>query len=73
MVLPKPVFANIKGGFYKEIGVKQDLILDASNSRDFALAPNVLQDLYYTWDCASADDANNAFCKRNMGSCKLKS
>ncbi|XP_065360249.1 sperm receptor for egg jelly-like [Calliphora vicina] len=71
LVLPKPVSAIIKGGNYREIGVQQDLSLDATNSRDFALNPSDLQDLFYTWNCVSEDDPNASYCKKNISSSSI--
>lgn len=69
-MLPKPVFAIIKGGNYREIGFKQDFILDATSSRDYALAPTVTQDLVFKWNCSSEEDPYNKFCTENMASSK---
>ncbi|XP_061389928.1 uncharacterized protein LOC133325120 [Musca vetustissima] len=66
-VLPKPLKANIVGGLRREIGQNQNILLNGSKSRDFALAPDTLQDLFYTWDCISLHQPENEFCKKNMG------
>lgn len=67
LVLPKPVQAAIRGGIYREVGVEQQLILDGSTSRDFAIAPHVEQALLYRWDCVNLeDDPQSGFCRSNI-------
>lgn len=67
LVLPKPVQAAIRGGPYREVGVEQQLILDGSTSRDFAIAPDVEQALLYRWDCVNLEgDPQTGFCRSNI-------
>uniref|UniRef100_A0A1I8MBX7 PLAT domain-containing protein n=1 Tax=Musca domestica TaxID=7370 RepID=A0A1I8MBX7_MUSDO len=70
LVLPKPVKAVIAGGLRRQIGIAQNVLLDGSKSRDFALAPDALQDLFFNWSCVSLQEAGDEFCHKNMGTGK---
>ncbi|XP_073838232.1 polycystin family receptor for egg jelly-like [Musca autumnalis] len=67
LLLPKPVKATIVGGLWRQIGITQNLLLDGSRSRDFALAPDSLQDLVYNWDCVSMNNPHKDVCNPKMG------
>lgn len=62
--------AVIAGGLRRQIGIAQNVLLDGSKSRDFALAPDALQDLFFNWSCVSLQEAGDEFCHKNMGTGK---
>uniref|UniRef100_A0A1A9ZV42 GPS domain-containing protein n=1 Tax=Glossina pallidipes TaxID=7398 RepID=A0A1A9ZV42_GLOPL len=69
IVSTKPVFARIAGGEEREVGAQQKFLLDGSKSRDFALAPEASQDMFYRWSCTPDDgDTHNEECALDMGS-----
>ncbi|KAL9914203.1 uncharacterized protein ACN2A1_001307 [Glossina fuscipes fuscipes] len=47
---------NYTGGEKREVGAQQKFILDGSTSRDFALAPEASEDMFYRWSCTPDDD-----------------
>ncbi|XP_013108319.2 uncharacterized protein LOC106087723 isoform X1 [Stomoxys calcitrans] len=66
LLLPKPVEAAITGGLHRQVGMNQDLLMDGSASRDYALAASTKQNLFFQWDCSSVDDSKNHFCHSNL-------
>lgn len=58
--------ATIKGGLQRACGFGQSLLLDGSESRDFAFAAANRQTLLYHWNCTSLEDPDNRVCANHL-------
>ena len=57
-VVKGPVIAAVVGGYTRSVPVNQDLVLDASISKDSDAEPNAKSSLNYKWSCIISSQKN---------------
>ncbi|CAO1345044.1 unnamed protein product [Diamesa tonsa] len=61
VLIPKPEI-RIKGGLNRDVTYKEDFIVDAGETIDYASPPNLKNPILFSWNCTS--ELKNKFCSK---------